>query len=744
MPEILAYADKISLRAGDTVKIMASGEAGTRYKAELVRLLCAETGSNGPGLKDPVVPSVAPRELTAERQPVDGGSYVHVPAHSALASLADFTAQAFVWPTRLAAGEQVILGTWSELDGAGFALMLDGEGRPTLRLADGRGGRADCTTGVKLVERSWCFLAASYDSRSGAVRITQESVPARTFHASRNASYEGTAKVKPAAAPRGLFIAGSPAALHKGRLLVGRHFNGKIDRPALAARVLDRAGQAALAGDNESSFLNKSVIGAWDFAAEMSGERAVDRSGNRLHGRIVNQPTRAVTGHNWTGAEMNFAHAPEQYSAIYFHDDDLADCEWETSFELALPKDLKSGVYAVRLSATDWVTHVTIFVRPALGAKTAPVALLASTATYLAYSNQRTRLTPVAAELYSGAISQIDATDIVLLKNPDLSGSTYDRHSDGTGIAYSSRYRPVLNLRPTGRHWNFVLDLLIVDWLEQSGVPYDVVTEEDVHLEGLAAIGDYKCLIHGSHPEYDSREMLDAFEAHLRRGGRMMYLGGNGFYWRIAHHPTRPGILEVRRSEDGTRAWAAEVGEYYHSFTGEYGGLWRRQGRAPNVLFGIGFIAQGFDAGSHYRRTTEAKDPRVSFMFKGVKGELIGDKALLRGGAAGLEVDCYDASLGSPRHALVVARSEDHSNSYQQVNEDVLVAYPGADGPHNAGVRADMTFFETEAGGAVFSVGSIAYPTGLSHNKYENDLARLTTNVLKRFADPVPFEMPRG
>ena len=35
--------------------------------------------------------------------------------------------------------------------------------------------------------------------------------------------------------------------------------------------------------------------------------------------------------------------------------------------------------------------------------------------------------------------------------------------------------------------------------------------------------------------------------------------------------------MEVRRNEDGTRAWAAEPGEYYHSFTGEYGGLWRRR-----------------------------------------------------------------------------------------------------------------------------------------------------------------------
>ena len=34
-------------------------------------------------------------------------------------------------------------------------------------------------------------------------------------------------------------------------------------------------------------------------------------------------PTRAVTGHNWTGHELNFSRAPKEYGGIHFHDDDL-------------------------------------------------------------------------------------------------------------------------------------------------------------------------------------------------------------------------------------------------------------------------------------------------------------------------------------------------------------------------------------------------------------------------------------
>jgi N,N-dimethylformamidase len=63
--------------------------------------------------------------------------------------------------------------------------------------------------------------------------------------------------------------------------------------------------------------------------------------------------------------------------------------------------------------------------------------------------------------------------------------STYDRHLDGSGVAFASPHRPLQNFRPTGRHWNFNLDLFIIDWLEHLGGDYHVVTEEDLHREGL-------------------------------------------------------------------------------------------------------------------------------------------------------------------------------------------------------------------------------------------------------------------
>ena len=54
-------------------------------------------------------------------------------------------------------------------------------------------------------------------------------------------------------------------------------------------------------------------------------------------------------------------------------------------------------------------------------------------------------------------------------------------------------------------------------------------------------------------------------------------------------------------------------------------------------------------------------------------------------------------------------------------------------------VRSDVIFMTTESGGAVFSVGSIAWCGSLGSNGGKNDVATATRNVLERFADPEQF-----
>ena len=70
----------------------------------------------------------------------------------------------------------------------------------------------------------------------------------------------------------------------------------------------------------------------------------------------------------------------------------------------------------------------------------------------------------------------------------------------------------------------------------------------------------------------------------------------------------------------------------------------------------------------------------MKFIFEGVDDEIIGDFGLIGGGAAGLELDRADRSLGTPPNALVLASSEAHSPVYMVVLEEIFINAPGTCG----------------------------------------------------------------
>ena len=103
--------------------------------------------------------------------------------------------------------------------------------------------------------------------------------------------------------------------------------------------------------------------------------------------------------------------------------------------------------------------------------------------------------------MVGGALTVIDRIDLMQWEAREIGLSCYDHHRDGSGVCYTSRLRPILNVRPTGRLWNFPIDMLIVNWLEHTGVPYDVITDDDLHQEGVELLKPYRVVVTASHPE---------------------------------------------------------------------------------------------------------------------------------------------------------------------------------------------------------------------------------------------------
>ena len=66
-------------------------------------------------------------------------------------------------------------------------------------------------------------------------------------------------------------------------------------------------------------------------------------------------------------------------------------------------------------------------------------------------------------------------------------------------------------------------------WLEARGIDFDVITDDDLDAEGAELLTPHRVVLTGGHPEYHTAATLDALQAHVRGGGRLCDLGGNGF-----------------------------------------------------------------------------------------------------------------------------------------------------------------------------------------------------------------------
>ena len=689
MVPLVGYLDRWSARPGEAIAVKVSSQLGEPYTADLVRIIHADPNPAGPGMRLEEVASTAAGTYPSRSQPVQPGSYGVVEATLTVPEGGAIRVR--VQPGLLASPQPVLaLG--------GVVLRVAAQGA---RLDVN--GAAIATVAAPMLERCWYELEARFTG--GAVQLSQHALQVSWGVAD---SGEATGVAAPPAGDQ-LLIAADPN---------GGRFDGRIEAPCLLGPRGD-------------------VVAAWDFAAGIE----TDRIAGTYPGRLVNLPTRGIRGSRWTGSEMDWKHAPEQYGAIHFHADDLYDAGWQTDFTVPIPAGMRSGVYGVRLRAAGHEDVISFFVLPPRGTATAPVAYLAATFTYQAYANH-------ARFNFDGAFraraAAWGATPNNPEDHPEYGWSTYNRHPDGTGISLSSVRRPVLTLRPGYLTFNdargsglrhFSADSHLTNWLEAIGQGFDVVTDHDLHREGAALLAPYKCVLTGSHPEYHTPQTLDALGEYVGAGGRLCYLGGNGFYWRIAVSDAIPDVMEVRRAEGGIRAWDAAPGEAYHQLDGGYGGLWRRLGRPPQKLAGVGFSSQGLFEGSYYRRLPASYDPAVSWIFDGVAGETLGDYGLSGGGAAGFELDRADQRLGTSPNTIILARSERHQAHFVAVPEELLshVNTVTGEAPRDL-IRAEIVYFETANGGAVFATGSITFCGSLFQDGYDGDVSRMLRNVVTRFA----------
>jgi N,N-dimethylformamidase len=714
---LIGYVDRLSARPGERIAVKVSSQLDQPYRADLVRVIHGDANPAGPGIKLEEMPAGFAGTYASRSQPVHAGSCGVVTPAEPMALPDPCTIVLRVQPWLLDGRPQTVLA----IEG-GPALSVAAEGA-RLEVGD-----SPVQVAAPMLKGRWYELRMI--AAGGRLQLRQTAL-----QRSWGVADSGVAEVTATLDTLGNLIFGAALTpqpgLHENPYCA--FFNGRLEDPAILAGLHDRA--ARIEPDEAS------CLAWWDFSAGIPTDHIFDRGPHGLHGHLRNLPTRGVRGSRWTGEHTNWRHMPRHYAAIHFHQDDLYDCGWETDFTIAIPDGMASGVYGIRLRCDDIEDIVPIYVLPPAGAATAPIVFLASTFTYQIYGNHRRGCVD---DAFRARQAEWRAYPWNADQHPEYGASTYNKHPDGSGICYSSLRRPLLTMRPgyitffdtrgSGvRH--FPADTHLIDWLTVKGIAFDVITDHDLDREGSALLRPYRAVMSGSHPEYHTPNTLNALQDYVDAGGRLAYLGGNGFYWRIATSPEIPDVLEIRRAEGGIRTWAAEPGEYFHALDGGYGGLWRRNGRPPQMLCGVGFSAQGLFEGSYYRRMPGAADPRAAWIFDGIGDEIIGDFGFSGGGAAGFELDRADLALGTPPNALILARSEGHQSHFGAVLEELLSHLAAVTGERPKDlIRAEIVYFETVAGGAVFSTGSITFCGSLSYNNYDNNISRMLENVLQRFA----------
>ena len=739
---LYGYADPLAITAGDTVEFMLSAEAAAQAEIQLVRLIHGDRNPAGPGFVVEEVSADLPAQVAIGPQVTQRGAFAIVASgDGVLADLAAGAIHAFISPSRPGLSEQVVAGCWDDAAGKGYLLLIDEGGTLRLRLGDGT-GRTEVALSRRLAPGCWYFVTAHWDVGQGTAGLRQFGCVDRwNSRIGKVAPYDFDDSADHAG---GIAFAAASEFLIAGRrsadgTVVGC-YNGKIDRIGVQRRALDADAIAAIRGGGLPPAAD--IVAYWDTSAGYTdsgiGDVIRDTGPHGLDAVGVNRPIRGMKGWNWKGREDSFRLDPRQYGGIAFHEDALIDCRWTSTVTLTTPRDLRSGAYALRVRLGEAEDHVPFFVRAAK--PKAPIAVLMPTFTYLAYANEHLAFEGPIAQAICANTPVVGDQDLHWSADAPFGLSTYDVHSDYAGVCYSSWRRPILNMRPdyrmpaTGVAWAFPADLSLIWWLENAGYDYEVITDHDLDREGAAALAPYKTVLTGTHPEYYSERMLDGTEDYLTGGGRLFYLGGNGYYWVTAIRPEEPWCIEVRKLESGSRAWQAEPGEGYLATTGERSGLWRVRGRAPQKLVGLGFTTEGMDESQPFERLPDSHDPAMAWIFEGIGAdEKIGDFGLGLGGASGVEMDRYDLTLGTPPHARLLAASFGHSDNYPLVSEDVGYAFPGRGGSQDPQVRGDMAYFTTPNGGAVFAVGSIAWSQALPCFGGDNNVARIMRNVLDVF-----------
>jgi len=553
-----------------------------------------------------------------------------------------------------------------------------------------------------------------------------------------------------------------PELEDKPLILGGRQMNGEIDllldadlaQPAIYARGLTEVEVEALYQARAlKSPPAEGLLGCW-MLEEEQGAVLADSSPHSRQGKILNNAMWMIGGPSFDG--RNVARFGNQYDpakdslrghSLRLASDALYDAGWEVTHEFSIPAAARPGLYCVRADfesdGKPRVHYTTFLVRKGAGAERAPLLVLCSSNTWLAYNS-----TPFAKNLEAGQPWFSSTAGGVNVDPRAPAYSCYLNHRGGQP-AYQFGTRmpwPVAgpNVWYSGPEMGYSHlmrgERFTHVWLEQNGYDFDLVLDIDLHRDP-ALLRDRKAILINGHSEYWSKECYQAVDQYLCAGGAAIVFSGNTMFWRVSFNPEGT-MMECRKFDNRIGGMThATIGELYHAQDGKRGSLMRECGMPAWEAVGLECDGWGGitppEFGVYHAELTE------HFLFKqpnevGLKsGETFGHAP--GGGvpkAIGHEWDVRLSRLKSYTAKIPAGVTlPDEPQGIVTLARGVRTQTHALDfftEPTTApdGTVAEMIYWERPRGGRVFHGGAIAVGWALSADP---KLQALVKNVLECF-----------
>jgi N,N-dimethylformamidase len=354
--------------------------------------------------------------------------------------------------------------------------------------------------------------------------------------------------------------------------------------------------------------------------------------------------------------ENGYSSIQQNYPYCAFQD----GCNWQTTFEFIIPNDWTSGYYNLTIKQEE--SSEKAFIPFILKNKTnflhEGLLVIAGTNTWQAYNNWGGK------SYYTNSLDSIN-TKIISFDRP-FKTNYFDPESKSKA--------------------NGPTELYLIKFLELNNISYQVISDRD--LDELNDLDIHYPVILHLHPEYYTIRMFDNLQSLVNRGGKLIYAGGNGIYFK--------SVYSNRQME------SRQVGSI-HQLDGSPGGRMRDAYSPESHLLGVEYTGDGYNTYAAY--SVKMANHWV-FENTGLNNEdSVGYIGECFGQASGKEMD--KRSESSPMNTILLAKGKN---------------------PNNSG--AEMTYYKNSNCGEVFSVGSLVFCGSLLVDPYT---PKILQNVINRF-----------